>query len=57
MFRTGAATEAAIRALATPGLASALLQHRDAGVTEKHYNKATAYQAAQIYSAILQRLV
>jgi integrase len=56
MFRTAAGTEAAIRAVGMPGLASALLQHRDPRVTEVHYNKATSHQAAQTYEELLERL-
>jgi integrase len=53
MFRTAAATEAAARAPQLPGLPTALLQHRDQRVTEDHYNRATAHQAARAYAQVL----
>lgn len=47
MFRTAAATTSAVLATHMPGLASAVLQHRDRRITEAHYNRATTHQAAQ----------
>ena len=54
MFRTAAATEAAVRATSMPALASALLQHRGPTVTEAHYNRATSHQASQEYAKVLR---
>jgi hypothetical protein len=55
MFRTAAATTAATRATEAPGLASALHQHVTPRVTEQHYNRATAHEAAKAYRAILDK--
>jgi integrase len=57
MFRAAAATESAASASHIPGLAAALLQHRDQSVTEEHYNRATAYEAARVYSHVLGELL
>ncbi len=54
MFRTAAATSAAIRASKLPGLASAVLQHVEPRITEQHYNRASSHQAAQAYAATLR---
>jgi integrase len=56
MFRTAAATDSAARAPHLRGLATALLQHRDQRVTEDHYNRATAHQAARAYAEVLGEL-
>ena len=56
MFRTAAATYSAARATGIPGLASALLQHRDRRMTEAHYNRATSHQAAQRYEEMLRAI-
>jgi integrase len=56
MFRTSGATTAAVRAPRTPGLASALLQHVDPRVTEQHYNRATAHDAAKAYAALVEAI-
>jgi integrase len=56
MFRTAATTESAARAPHLPGLATALLQHRDQRVTEEHYNRATAHEAAGVYANVLEDL-
>ncbi len=55
LFRTAAASTAAIYGGATPHLASALLNHRDPRVTEEHYNRATSMSAAHAYAAIAVR--
>ena len=52
LFRTAAATTAAAYGTSTPHLASAVLGHTDARVTEEHYNRATIVNAAQIYAAL-----
>ena len=54
LFRTAAASTAAVYAGNTPNLASALLHHRDAAVTEAHYNRATNLSAAQAYSELIR---
>lgn len=53
MFRACAATTASAQATHLPGLASALLQHVDPRVTERHYNRATAHDAAKAYAKVL----
>lgn len=37
------------------GIASALLQHTDPRVTEKHYNKGASYEAAKRFQDIVIR--
>ena len=54
LFRTAAASTAAMYGGSTPHLASALLNHRDPRVTEEHYNRATSMSAAQSYAAIIE---
>jgi integrase len=54
LFRTAAASTAAIYGGNNPYLASALLQHTDPRVTEEHYNRATSMSAAQYYAALIQ---
>ena len=49
LFRTSAATTAAIHAGATPHLASALLDHRDSKTTQQHYNRASSLGAGKAY--------
>jgi site-specific recombinase XerD len=52
LFRTAAASTAAVYGGSTPRLASALLHHTDPSVTEEHYNRATSVSAAQTYAEI-----
>src|SRR5262249_39017348 len=52
LFRTAAASTAATYGGSTPHLASAILNHTDLRVTEKHYNRATSISAARIYADI-----
>ena len=52
LFRTAAATTAATYGR-TPHLASALLNHTDARITEEHYNRASSLSASQVYADIL----
>jgi integrase len=52
LFRTAAASTAAIYGGGTAHLASAILHHTDTAVTEAHYNRATSMSAAQAYAAI-----
>lgn len=54
LFRTSAATTAAINAGDMPGLASALLDHRDSQTTQQHYNRATSLSAGKAYLKVLQ---
>ncbi|WP_416193415.1 tyrosine-type recombinase/integrase [Nitrobacter sp. TKz-YC01] len=54
MFRTAAASSAAVHAGQSPYLASALLHHRDPRVTEEHYNRASSLSAAEALRTVLQ---
>jgi site-specific recombinase XerD len=54
LFRTSAATTAAINARNMPRLASALLDHRDPRTTEQHYNRASSLSAGNAYLEVLQ---
>ena len=56
LFRTAAASTAAVYAGNTPHLASALLNHTDPRVTEEHYNRATSIGATRIYAEIISNL-
>jgi integrase len=56
LFRTAAASTAAVYAGNTPHLASALLHHTDPAVTEEHYNRASALSAAQAYAALIRAI-
>jgi integrase len=53
LFRTAAATTAAMYGGKTPHLASAVLGHTDPRITEDHYIRATSIEAAKIYAAIV----
>ena len=57
LFRTAAATTAAAYAPHLPYLASAVLGHSDPRVTEEHYNRASAVNAASIYATIVDGLI
>jgi site-specific recombinase XerD len=52
LFRTAAASTAAMYGSRTPHLASAILNHADPRVTEEHYNRAGSLSAAEIYAGI-----
>ena len=52
LFRTAAASTAATYGGSTPHLASAILNHTDPRVTEKHYNRASSVNASKIYARI-----
>jgi len=52
LFRTAAASTAAVYGDNNPYLASVLLQHTDPRVTEEHYNRASSMSAMSDYSAI-----
>jgi integrase len=56
LFRTAAASTAAVYAGNTPRLASALLHHTDPAVTEEHYNCANTLSAAQAYAALIRAI-
>jgi integrase len=53
LFRTAAASTAALYGGSTPHLASALLNHTDPRVTEEHYNRASTVIAAAAYARII----
>ena len=55
LFRTAAATTAAMYGGDTPYLASALLGHRDPRVTAEHYIRATSVNAANTYAEIVRQ--
>jgi site-specific recombinase XerD len=55
LFRTAAATTAALYGADVPHLASAVLGHSDPRVTEEHYIRATTVNAAKQYAAVLRR--
>ena len=55
LFRTAAATTAALYGGNTPHLASALLGHTDPRVTYEHYNRAKSINAANVYAALVQQ--
>jgi integrase len=56
MFRTAAASSAAVHAGRNPHLASALLHHRDHRVTEEHYNRASSLGAASAFGQMIKKL-
>jgi integrase len=53
MFRTSAATSAALHAGDLPHFASAILHHTDPKMTHEHYVRASSIGAAQGYAAII----
>jgi hypothetical protein len=55
LFRTAAATTAAMYAGNTPHLASAVLGHTDPRVTEEDYTRVTSINAAKTYTAIIRQ--
>jgi integrase len=52
LFRTAAASTAAVYGGNHPHLASAVLAHRDQRVTEEHYNRAMSLSAGEEYASI-----
>jgi integrase len=52
LFRTAAASTAAIYGGDTPGLGSAVLNHTDRQVTDEDYNRASSIQAIELYAEI-----
>jgi integrase len=57
MFRTSAASSAAVHAGHNPHLASALLHHRDNRVTEEHYNRASSLSAANAFGKLIKKVL
>ena len=57
MFRTSAASSAAVHAGHNPHLASALLHHRDNRVTEEHYNRASSLSAANAFGKLIKKVI
>jgi integrase len=57
LFRTSAASSAALHAKQTPHLGSALLHHRDQRVTEEHYNRASSLSAANDFSRLIRQQI
>ena len=57
MFRTSGASTAATRGGENPYLASALLHHTHASVTNAHYNRATSLSAAESLRLIVRQYV
>jgi integrase len=57
MFRTAAASSAAVHAGYNPYLGSAVLHHRDKRVTEEHYNRASSLSAANDYGRLIRRQI
>jgi integrase len=56
LFRTAAASTAAVYAGHIPYLGSAVLDHRDRRVTEERYNRAPTMTAAQAYASLIDAL-
>jgi integrase len=54
LFRTAAASTAAVYGGSTPHLASAILNHTDPRVTEEHYNRASSVSATKVYAGIIK---
>ena len=57
LFRTSAASTAAIYGGANPHLGSATLNHRNPKITNKSYNFATGISAAEAFAKTLQKYV
>jgi integrase len=57
LFRTAAASTAAIYGGDTPGLGSAVLNHTDRQVTDEDYNRASSMRATEIYAEITISLI
>jgi integrase len=53
MFRSAGATSAAVHKGEIPYLASALLHHRDRRIANRHYNRATTFQAAEAFARMI----
>jgi integrase len=57
LFRTSAASSAALHAEQNPGLGSVLLHHRDRRVTEEHYNRASGLSAANDFGRLIRQQI
>jgi integrase len=57
LFRTSAASSAALHAEQIPHLGSALLHHRDQRVTEEHYNRASSLCAANDFGRLIRQQI
>lgn len=57
LFRTSAASTAAVYGGSNLHLASAVLNHNDPRVTEEHYNRPTSMNAGKIYAEIATRFL
>jgi hypothetical protein len=55
LFRTAAASSAAIYAGNNPHLGSAVLHHTDPRVTNNHYNRATSLHATERFRQIVRQ--
>ena len=55
LFRTSAASSAAVLGRENPNLASALLHHTHPSVTNAHYNRATSLSAAESLRKIVRQ--
>jgi integrase len=55
LFRTAAASSAAIHAGVNPYLGSAILHHTDPRVTVHHYNRATSLRAAESFRQVVRQ--
>lgn len=56
MFRTAAASSAALHCGPHRHLGSALLHHSDSATTERHYNRASGIAAANVYATIVSNI-
>jgi site-specific recombinase XerD len=54
LFRTAAASTAAVKLPEYPHLASALLGHADPRVADEHYKRTTSLNAGKVYAALVQ---
>jgi len=54
LFRTAAASTAAVKLPGFPYLASALLGQADSGIADKHYKRTTSLSAANVYGNLIQ---
>jgi integrase len=55
LFRTSAASSAAVHASEKPHLASAILHHTHRSLTNEHYNRATAMSAAENFREVVRQ--
>jgi hypothetical protein len=55
LFRTAAASSAAIHAGTNPYLGSAILHHTGPSVTNDHYNRATSLRAAESFRQVVSQ--